>query len=136
MAQVTSLRDDSTPATSRNVSSLFKQISVVNASAASGDNIEVFMVPYGQNWRLLAAALRHDATLGAAATASLQINRSSVRTVIAGPTTAGAASKVNGSVDTDLPFDLQGGDVVEIAIAGAGITATAKLAVDMHYTAR
>jgi hypothetical protein len=136
MAQVTSFRDDRTGQFSGQVSNLVKPINVVNASAASGDNIEVFMVPYGQNWRLIGASLRQSATLGASATASLQVNRSGVRTVIAGPTTAGAAGKVNSSADTDIPFDLQGGDVIEIQINGAGITASATLTTSLDYTAR
>lgn len=131
MADLTTFLNSSLPQLDRGLRGIQKIIPVVNASAASGDNIQVLVVPIGAKWRLHAGDVRHDATLGASATAQLRVNRATVHTALSGLTTAGAAGKSNGAAAQAVPFDLVGGDIIEINIAGAGITATANLIVDL-----
>lgn len=136
MAQVVSFRSDTTPSMSGSVNYINKKLALINGSANIADNIEVFMVPYGQSWRLIAVDLRVDASLGAGATLALQVNRSGVRTVLTPASTAAAASKVTGAADADMPFDLLGGDVIELVVAGANITAAANASVGLFTAPR
>jgi hypothetical protein len=47
-----------------------------------------------------------------------------------------AASKVDSDANANVPFDLSGGEVLELAVSGAGIAATATVTVDLYFAAR
>jgi hypothetical protein len=102
-----------------------KVLALTNGIAANGDNIEVFGFPPGLKSRLHRVSVRQAATLGAGATLTAQVNVSGTRTGITGATTAAAASKVDSDSDIDIPMDLSGGEVIELAVGGANITAGA-----------
>jgi hypothetical protein len=61
---------------------------------------------------------------------------SGTRTGITGATTAAAASKVDSDSDIDIPMDLSGGEVIELAVGGANITAGATVTVDIYVAPR
>lgn len=104
------------------------KIAVVNGSAAIGDRIQLCTMT--RNMRLFDAYLKHDASLGAGATAKLQRDRAGVFTDITGATTAGAAGVASST--TIGPVDLLEGDVVSVLIEGAGITAAANISADLQ----
>lgn len=132
MAAVTSFRDDSLPVINTGLFHVQKVLNVVSGSAAQNDTINVFGVAPQQKLYLHRASVRQSGTLGASATAQLRANGTAVTT----PTTAGAASKVDSDSDADVPFALDGGHIIDLLIAGAGITATATITVDLVLSAR
>lgn len=136
MAQVTSFRSDKNNGISTALSHTQRVLSVVNASAASGDNIEVLGIPPGHKSRLHRVSVRASGTLGASCVITPQVNVSGVRTALAAGTTAGGASKVDSDASANVPFDLSGGEVIELAVSGAGIAATATVTVDLYFAAR
>lgn len=136
MAQVTSFRSDKNNGISTAQSHVQRTLNVVNGSAASGDNIEVLGFAPNRRGRLHKVVVRTSATLGAGCVLTPQINVSGARTAIAGGTSAGAASKVDSDADSDIPFDLNGGEVLELAVSGAGIAASATIIVDIYESAR
>lgn len=94
---------------------------------SNADNIQA--IPILRNGRLLLAALRQKATLGAGATLKLQLNRDGVRTDLTVATTAAGASLVTGI--TLLPVDVQADDIIEVLVGGANISASADVEVDL-----
>jgi hypothetical protein len=121
-----------------NVSQLLKAPVVITKKAAlpasgisNGDNVQLFTVPIGVNYRLTGAVLRHDATLGAGATLQLQVNRGGTRTSLSAASTAGAASHASSAGQAAVPFDLVGGDIIEALVGGANISGAANLSVDL-----
>lgn len=134
MAQFDDLRDDTLPSFNRGISLITKQLTLPATGINSGDNVEVFTVPHsGQVWRLSAASLGVSGTLGASVTAQLKVNRGGTRTVLTPASTAAAAGKVTSVAQATVPFDLEGGDVIEIAIAGGNVSVSADLTVDLEY---
>lgn len=131
MATITSLQNDSIPQTDIKVSVLKKELSLTNGVAAVGDQINVWKVPAGAKYRLYDAVLNVSASLGAGATVQARVNRSGVFTTITAASTAAAASKVDGAAQLGIPMDLVGGDIVELLVGGAGITAAATATVDL-----
>lgn len=136
MATVTSLQSNSTPSYNSAAGSIQKVLAFTNAIAASGDQVNVLQVPPGAKKRLFAAALRVSATLGAGCTLQLRVNRSGVFTVLTAATTAGAAGKVTDVAQTTVPFDLEGGDIVELLVGGANVAAAATVTVDLLISDR
>jgi hypothetical protein len=136
MAQVTSFRSDKNNGISTAMHHIQRVLSVVNGSAASGDNIEVWGQAPGRKGRIHKVIVRTSGSLGASCVVTPQINVSGTRTAVAGGTTAGSASKVESDADSDVPFDLSGGEVLELAVSGAGIGATATITVDIYESAR
>lgn len=130
MATVSTFRDDTLPQHETDVAAIRKSFSVANGDADAADVIQVFQVPVGASWRLHDVTLRTSASLGASATLQARVNRSGTTTNVTAATTAAAASKVNSSAQAGVPFDLQGGDILELVVAGAGITASAGVTVD------
>lgn len=98
-----------------------------NALAAIGDRVQLLTIT--RNTRLIQAIMSVDATLGAACTIQLQIDRSGVYTNVTLATTAGGASVVNST--TLGAFDLLEGDVLSLLVGGAGIAAIANIAIDL-----
>lgn len=136
MAQVTSFRSDKNTGIDTDVMHIQRKLNVVNGSAASGDNIEVFGQAPGRSGRLHRMSIRVSGTLGASCVLTGQVNAGGSRTAITPGTTAGAASKVDSDADADVPFDLSGGEVIELAVSGAGIAASATVIVDLYLSAR
>lgn len=136
MATVTSFQDNKLPAYEAAADSVQKTLNVVNASAANGDQINVLAIQPGQKQRIVGASVRVSATLGAGATVQLRLNRAGVFTVLTAATTAGAAGKVDSSAQIGVPMDVQGGDIVELLVGGAGITAAAAITVDLLLAQR
>lgn len=136
MAQVTSLRDSSVEPINTGVAHNQKKLAFISGIANSGDNVEVFTFAPQAKGRLTSVIVRQSATLGASATIAAQINRAGTRTTLTGATTAGAASKVDGGTNANMPFDVLGGDVLELVVAGANIGASATVTVDFGYAPR
>lgn len=136
MATVTSFRNDDLPQADIGVRHVKKTISVVNGSANNGDQINVFGFAPDFKGRLIYAVLRTSATLGASATVQLRLNRSGVYTVLTAATTAGAASKATDVAQAGVPMDVQGGDILELLVGGANITAAADITVDVDVAGR
>lgn len=97
------------------------------AYPANGDNIQLFTIQ--RNCRMLEADLKTLATLGATATVKLQRNRSGTRIDLTGATTAGGASVVNSTTIGNV--DLLAGDIIELLVGGANISAAAGVEVDL-----
>lgn len=136
MAQVSSFRSDKPVGIATTLAHRQVVLNVVNGSASSGDNIELFGQSPGRKARLHRISVRTSGTLGASAVVTPQINVSGSRTALAGGTTAGSASKVDSDSNANVPFDLNGGEVIELAVSGAGITASATITVDIYESAR
>lgn len=136
MATISSLKDDTLPSYNSGVASVQKKLALTNGIAAAADAIEVFEVPLGDKMRLNSAVLRTSATLGTGATLQARVNRGGVFTTITAATAAGAASKVDSSAQAGVPFDLEGGDVIELLVGGANITAAATATVDLFVSDR
>lgn len=94
---------------------------------ANTDNVQIFTIQ--RNCRMLSAHLRVGATLGTGATIQLQRNRGGTRVNLTAATTAAAAGVVT-SVAIG-PLDLQAGDIIELLVGGADITASAAVEIDM-----
>lgn len=136
MANVTAYKDDTLPQVSRGLSLISLDRSILDNAAASGDRIQLFEVPAGREFRLTSASLMVAATLGAGCTLTLQVDRDGSFTSITGASTAAAASKVNSATDVDVPFDLQGGDIITLLVGGADITEPAAIKVDLMVAPR
>lgn len=135
MADISTFLSNVLPQLDRGIRAFQKSIAVINGSAANGDNIQLYTVPIGASWRLTDCDIRHDATLGAGATLTLRVNRGGVHTALTGATTAGAAGKSTEAGAQAVPFDLQGGDILEATVGGANITAPANVTADFNVTA-
>ncbi|SKB49763.1 hypothetical protein [Sphingopyxis flava] len=131
MANVTTLRDDSLPILSSAAARISKVVSLASDAADSGDTIEIFGFPTTARGKIVDAQLRVSATLGASCTVQLRVNRGGSSTAITAATTAGGASKVTGVAQASVPFEIQGGDIVELVVAGADIAAAATASVDL-----
>ena len=131
MANVTTLRDDSLPILSTSAARVSKVISLASDAANSADTIEVFGFPPDARGKIVEAYLRTSATLGASCTIQLRINRGGSRTTLTAATTAGGASKVSGVAQAGVPFEIQGGDIVELLVGGADIAAAATATIDL-----
>jgi hypothetical protein len=132
MARVSSFRNDKTPSINSGVFHVQKTLAVVNGSAANGDTIDVMGIAPSQKVDLISAVLRTSASLGAGATVQLRAAGSAVTTA----TTAAAASKVDSNSDSDVPMSLNGGDLIDLLVGGAGITAGATITVDLMFANR
>ena len=132
MAAVTSFRNDSMPMQSPGSFAIKKAITVVNGSANNADTIDIMKVAPGQKYRLTSAIVRASASLGAGATVQLRVAGNAVT----GATTAGAASKVDSISNALVPLDVSGGDLIDLLVGGANITAGATITVDLEFTAR
>lgn len=132
MARVTSFRDDAMPSINTGVRHVRKTLSLVNGSANDTDTIDVMVVAPGQRGRLVKAEMRVSASLGAGATVQLRADG----TAITPASTAAAASKVDSDSDIDMPMDLDGGEVIDLLVAGANITAGADVTVDLYFASR
>jgi hypothetical protein len=130
MAVVTTFLNNDLPQLSRSIQHLRKSAAVANGSAANTDNIQLFTVPAGATYRVVGGFLAQDASLGASCTIQLQRNRGGSRTNMTAATTAGAASRAG----LTEPMDLQGGDILEALVGGAGITASANINLDLLVT--
>lgn len=133
MATVSTYRNDALPTIEQDVQHIQKVLAIPNAAANNADAIEVFKFPLSVKGRIVHAILRTSATLGAGCTLQLRVNRSGVYTVITAATTAGAASKVDGSAQAGVPFTVQGGDVIEALVGGANVGAAATVTVDFGF---
>lgn len=132
MAQVSDFRDDAMPSINTGVMHVQKVIAVVSGSADNADTIDVMAIAPSQKVRLVSASVRTSATLGASATVQLRAAGVAVTTA----TAAGAASKVDSDSDADVPKDLDGGDLIDLLVGGANITAPADITVDLLFAAR
>lgn len=136
MADIATYQNNKLAQIERDVQHHQKVIALPNAAANSGDNIAVYAFPAGINRRLTSVVLRTSGTLGASCTLQARVNRGGTRTVLTAATTAGAASKVDSSAQAGVPFDIQGGDVLELLVGGANIGAAATVTLDFEYTSR
>jgi hypothetical protein len=131
MANVTTLRNDALPIQSTSAARISKAISLASDAADNADTIEVFGFPPDAHGKIVEAYLRTSATLGASCTLQLRINRGGNRTNLTAATTAGGASKVTGAAQTGVPFEIQGGDIIELLVGGADISAAATATIDL-----
>lgn len=101
---------------------------VSSGLAGNGDSIQCFTVL--RNARLFSAGIKTKASLGAGATVKLQRNRGGVRVDL---TAATAAATVDAFASSALigPQDLIAGDIIEMLVGGAGVTAAAAVEVDV-----
>lgn len=136
MAVISDLRDDSLPSIATGVSVLQKVLAIAADQANNADRIEVFEVPVSAEKRLVGAQVRTSATLGAGTTLQLRVNRDGVFTNVTAATTAAVASKVTDVAQADMPFDLEGGDIIELLVGGADISAAATVTVDLFIADR
>lgn len=132
MAQVSSFRDDAVPSISSAVFHVQKVLSLVNGSASNADTIDVFGVAPQQKLWLHRMSVRQGASLGAGAT----LQGRAAGTAVTTATTAAAASKVDSDSDIDIPIALNGGDLIDLLVGGANITAAATVTVDLYLSAR
>lgn len=136
MATITDLQDNAFPSYNSGIASIQKVLSFSSSQADNGDQVNVLQVPPGAKKRLTRAVVRTSGTLGASCTVQLRVNRDSSYTVLTAATAAGAASKVTDVAQAGVPFDLEGGDIVELLIGGADVTAAADVTVDMDIAER
>jgi len=136
MAIVTSLLDATVPQTSRQIATLTKTVTFPASGIGNGDNVQVFTFPSGQNRRLLEVLVTAQGSLGASATIKAQLNRAGVRTDISTATTAGAFSQGTSYTIAAVPYDVLPGDIVELLVAGAAVTASAVVTVDLTSVIR
>lgn len=131
MATNTTFRDDTTPSWDDDLSNLSRTVTLPSSGISNGDAVQLWQVPYGSKLRLYDAVLNVAATLGASATLQARVNRGGVYTAITAASTAGGASKTTGAAQTGIPMNLLGGDVVELLVGGANITASASVSLDV-----
>jgi len=136
MADITNLIDNSLPQTNRAARSIRKTYTFPATGIASGDNVQLYTVPAGVSLSLHSASLVAGGSLGASAVLTLQVNRAGTRTAVTGATTAGAASKASSGTLPAVPFDLMPGDILEAAVSGAGVTASAAVTFDILVVQR
>lgn len=98
-----------------------------SAYPQNGDNVQVLTIQ--RNARLLNSHVVAKATLGAGATVKLQRNRAGARVDLTVATTAGGASVVNSA--TIGPLDLLAGDIIELLVGGANVSAAADVEIDL-----
>lgn len=131
MATVTSLADNSTPIVNTGVQVISKSQAWTNAIANSGDQVNVLTFRPGFKGKIVGCVVRTSATLGAGCTIQARVNRSAAYTALSAATTAGAASKADDSAQAGVPFDAVGGDIIELLVGGANVTAGATVTVDL-----
>lgn len=136
MAQVTSVRDNSRNSINTAISHRQYVLTLTNGIANNGDNIEVHGFLPGLKSRLQRVKVRVSGTLGASATLTAQVNNAGTRTAVTGATTAGAAGNVDSDANANVPYDISGGEVLELLVGGANITAGATVTVDVYASAR
>lgn len=108
-----------------------KSVDIPNAGAAQNDAIQLFTLPC--DMRVTDAIQAVSATLGAACTVQLRVNRSGVFTTLTAASTAAAASvnRMNAA-----PMFLLAGDIIELLVAGAAVGAAANVTVDLEVNRR
>jgi hypothetical protein len=136
MAQYTVARNDAEPSFAQVLLHRRFIVPVPASGIALNDNIEVHGFTPGLKARLHKISVATSATLGAGATLTPQINNSGTRTVIGSATTAGAASRPDSDTNLNLPFDLSGGEVLELQATGAGPSSAANAIVDIYVSPR
>lgn len=138
MAQVTTFRDDSEPQILQGLRHQQFVLKVENGSAALNDNIEVHLFTAEQ--RIHNVVVRQSGTLGLSCTVQARLNSGGTRTNLTPvATTAAAASRITADVVTaqvGVPADVARGDVLELLVGGAGITAAATITVDLYVAPR
>jgi hypothetical protein len=134
VADVTTYLDNDTPTIDSGVELLSKSVVLPSSGINDGDNVQLFTFPPGFRGRIFKADLVVSATLGADATVRARINRAGSRTAITAASTAAAASKSSDAAQTAVPFDVQGGDILELLVGGANVTASATAAVHLGVT--
>lgn len=97
------------------------KITTASGTAASGDYIKV--VTIGAPLVLLGNVMCVSATLGASCTVQLFHNRAGTRTALTAASTAAAAGRLLATNTTVIELAID--DDIEIAVAGANITAAA-----------
>ena len=136
MATVSTLRNDSLPSIATGVAAIQKVLALAADAADSGDQIEVMEFPVSTEKRLVGAQVRTSGTLGASCTLQLRVNRDGSFTTLTAATTAGGASKVTDVAQAGMPFDLEAGDIIELLVGGADISAAATVKVDLFVADR
>lgn len=136
MADINTLMDNTLPQTNRSARSIRKSYTFPSTGIGSGDNVQLYTVPTGTLLSLHSASLIASGSLGANAVLTLQVNRGGTRTAITGGTTAGAASKATSGAVAAVPFDLLPGDILEVAVSGAGVTVSAVVVFDILVVQR
>lgn len=127
MADVTKFETPAaqTPRAPTTIATPFRfDIDVVSGDCPQNDNITLMTVP--ANAVVVDATLRHDATLGASATAQLRIGTTAI-------TSASSAGGASGVLQNAVPAKANGTDKLNILIAGAAIAASTTLRVTGFY---
>lgn len=136
MAQYTAARNDAEPSFAQVLMHRRFIIAVPSSGISLNDNIEVHGFTPGLKGRLHKVSVAVSGTLGASATLTAQINNAGTRTAVAPATTAGAAGRVDSDTTASLPYDLSGGEVLELAVTGAAPSAAATATVDIYVSPR
>ena len=131
MAVFTSLIDNAVAQTSRQTATLTKTITLPTTGVNNGDNVQIITLPLGQPRRIVSAYVTTAGSLGAGATVTLQVNRGGTRTSITTATAAGGVSQGASYTLAGVPFDALGGDVLELLVGGANVSASANVTIDV-----
>lgn len=136
MAQYTAVRSDSRTSISTALSHRQFVLAIPASGISNADNIEVHGFMPGIKGIIHRVKVRQGATLGASATILAQINNAGTRTALTAATAAGSANNVDSDGNANAPFALSGGEVLELLVGGANISAAATVTVDLYVSAR
>ena len=117
-----------TPIVEVSVYNLNARFNLTNGIALANDSVQCFTIL--RNARMFAANIKARTSLGTGATVRLQRNRGGVRIDL---TAATAAATVDAAANSALlgSVDLMAGDIIEIFVGGANVTAAAGVEVDL-----
>jgi hypothetical protein len=104
-----------------------KKFTAPATGANNADNLQ--LIPILRAGRLVTTHLNVKGTLGASATVKAQKNSGGTRTDLTIATTAGGASLVTSA--TIGPVDVIAGDIIELLVGGANISAAAAVELDI-----
>lgn len=129
MADLTQFADSSVVQVNTQALSRRFNIALPASGVANGDNIQVHT--FARGGKLVEVLVTTDGSLGASATLTARLNRNGTRTVLTSSTTAGAVSQGNPYAVPAVPILIQAGDILELLVGGANVTAAANVAVDI-----
>ena len=128
MAVITTLADSTVLQVNTQVSSRRLVLPFPASGISNGDNVQVHAFP--RLGKLSEVIVTTDGSLGAGATVVAQLNRNGSRTTLTTATTAAAASQGTSYSIKEVPIAILAGDILELLVGGANVTAAANVTVD------